>query len=73
MFAWLVLSVVFAIILSNVNSQPEEGPLAGTLVAEGKTKTDLLKHRTALSNLPTQKVCNVMLQKNYFHPLFKLA
>ena len=61
MCALLGLSVAFAIILCNVNGQPEEGPLAGTLVAEGKTKNDVLRHRTALSNLPTQKVCIVML------------
>ena len=61
MFSWLGLSVVFAIILSNVNSQPEEGPLAGTLIAEGNAGTDVLKHLPALSNLPTHKVCIAML------------
>ena len=64
---WLGLSVAFGIILSNVNGQPEEGPLAGTLVAEGDSRTDVLKHRPALSNLPTHKVCIETLKGNYFH------
>ena len=64
---WLGLSVAFAIILSNVNGQPEEGPLAGTLVAEGDSRTDVLKHRPALSNLPTHKVCIETLKGKYFH------
>ena len=64
---WLCLSVPFAIILSNVNGQPEEGPLAGTLVAEGDSRTDVLKHRPVLSNLPTHKVCIETLKVNYSH------
>ena len=61
LLSWLGLSVAFAIILSNVNGQPEEGPLAGTLFAEGSARTDVVKHLPALSNLPAQKVCIAMV------------
>ena len=61
LLSWLGLSVAFAVILSNANGQPEEGPIAGTRFAEGNARTDVLKHLPALSNLPTHKVCIAMV------------